>query len=98
MGRTNDAILYGGQVRLTVRCDDAEAERLARELPSSSSKDYGRSFADTFREVEFDFYKIDPGLFAPSEVWVSNVASGRSWRAGGLDMGLLRSLWLGAPA
>ena len=95
MGRTNDAILYGGQVRLSVSSDDASAERLARALPSSNSRDYGRSFADTFREVEFDFYKIDPMLFAPAEVWVSNLASGRSWRTGSLDMGLLRSLWLG---
>ena len=95
MGRTNDAILYGGQVRLSVSSDDASAEQLARALPSSNSRDYGRSFADTFREVEFDFYKIDPMLFAPAEVWVSNLASGRSWRTGSLDMGLLRSLWLG---
>jgi len=94
MGRTNDAILYGGQVRLTVSCEDAEAERLARMLPSSNSRDYGRSFADIFREVEYDFYKIDPGLFAPAEVWVSNIATGRSWRGGKLDMALLRSLWL----
>ncbi len=98
MGRTNDAILYGGQVRLTVSSDDAAAEKLARELPSANSRDYGRSFADIFRDYEFDFYKIDPGLFAPAEVWVSNVASGRSWRAGALDMALLRRLWLGEGA
>ena len=70
------------------------AQALAQRLPSSNSRDYGRSFADIFRDYEYDFYKIDPALFAPAEVWVSNLDSGRSWHAGGVDMALLRSLWL----
>lgn len=94
MGRTNDAILYGGQVHLTVKGDDAAACALARKLPSGNSRDHGRSFADIFREVAFDFYKIDPALFAPAEVWVSNIDSGNTWHGGATDMGLLRSLWL----
>lgn len=94
MGRTNDAILYGGRVHLKVRGDDEAAQALAQRLPSSNSRDYGRSFADIFRDYEYDFYKIDPALFAPAEVWVSNLDSGRSWHAGGVDMALLRSLWL----
>ncbi len=94
MGRTNDAILYGGRVHLTVRGDDAAARALARQLPSSNSRDYGRSFADIFRAAEYDFYKIDGSLFAPAEVWVSNVDSGNTWHAGALNMALLQSLWL----
>lgn len=94
MGRTNDAILYGGQVHLTVAGDDDAACDLARRLPSSNSRDYGRSFADVFRDYDYDFYRIDPALFAPAEVWVSSLASGRTWHAGGIDMGLLRRLWL----
>ena len=96
MGRTNDAILYGGRVHLKVRGSDEAARDLAQRLPSSNSRDYGRSFADIFRDYEYDFYKIDPALFAPAEVWVSNLDSGRSWHAGGLDMALLRRLWLEA--
>jgi len=95
MGRTNDAILYGGRVHLTVRGDDAAARRLAQQLPSINSRGHGRSFADIFREVDFDFYKIDAALFAPAEVWVSNVDSGNTWHAGRLDMALLSKLWLG---
>jgi methenyltetrahydromethanopterin cyclohydrolase len=95
MGRTNDAILYGGQVHLSVRGSDNAAQRLARELPSRNSRDFGRSFAEIFREVEFDFYKIDAALFAPAEVWISNVETGRSWHAGGIDIALLQRLWLG---
>jgi methenyltetrahydromethanopterin cyclohydrolase len=94
MGRTNDAILYGGRVHLTVRGDDEAARGLARALPSSNSRDYGRSFADIFKEVEYDFYKIDGALFAPAEVWVSNVDSGNTWHGGAPGMALLQRLWL----
>ena len=93
MGRTNDAILYGGQVHLTVRGDDAAARSLASRLPSRNSRDHGRAFAQIFKEVEYDFYKIDGALFAPAEVWVSNLDSGATWHAGGLEMGLLNTAW-----
>jgi methenyltetrahydromethanopterin cyclohydrolase len=94
MGRTNDAILYGGRVHLQVRGSDAAAHSLAQRLPSAHSADHGRSFAEIFAQAGFDFYKIDPALFAPAEVWVSNLDSGNTWHAGALNMGLLRSLWL----
>ena len=94
MGRTNDAILYGGRVHLTVRGDDAAARDLARQLPSRNSRDHGRSFADISKEAGYDFYKIDGALFAPAEVWVSNLDSGNTWHGGALNMALLRGLWL----
>jgi methenyltetrahydromethanopterin cyclohydrolase len=94
MGRTNDAILYGGRVHLNVRGDDVHARQLAQQLPSRNSRDFGRGFAEVFRQVEYDFYKIDPALFAPAEVWVSNLDSGNTWHAGALEMALLRQLWL----
>lgn len=94
MGRTNDAILYGGQVHLTVAAGDDAARELAEKLPPSTSRDYGRSFADIFRDYDYDFYRIDGALFAPAEVWVSSLASGRTWHAGKLDMGLLQRLWM----
>ncbi len=94
MGRTNDAILYGGQVHLSVRGDDAAARALARQLPSRNAAAFGRSFAELFQSAGFDFYKIDPALFAPAEVWVSNLDSGNTWHAGALEMALLQRLWL----
>ncbi len=94
MGRTNDAILYGGRVHLSVRGSDEAARELAAKLPSRNSKDYGRSFADIFKAVEYDFYRIDPALFAPAEVWVSNLDTGSTFHGGALNMELLRSLWL----
>ena len=93
MGRTNDAILYGGQVHLTVRGEASAARELARALPSLNSRDYGRSFAELFTDAGYDFYKLDGALFAPAEVWVSHLDSGSTWHAGRLDMALLHRLW-----
>lgn len=94
MGRSNDAILYGGVVHLTVGGDEAAAQSLAERLPSRNSPDFGKPFAELFKAVEYDFYKIDGALFAPAEAWVSHLGSGRSWRAGGCDLALLRGQWL----
>jgi methenyltetrahydromethanopterin cyclohydrolase len=94
MGRTNDAILYGGRVHLTVECDDAAARKLAHDLPSLNSRDYGRTFAEIFKQYGFDFYKIDPALFAPAEAWVSNRKTGTTWHAGRVNFELLRGAWL----
>jgi methenyltetrahydromethanopterin cyclohydrolase len=96
MARTNDAILYGGQVHLTVGGEAEAARDLALKLPSDNSRDYGRSFGELFEAAGYDFYKLDGALFAPAEVWVSHLGSGRTWQAGGLRMGLLRELWQGA--
>jgi methenyltetrahydromethanopterin cyclohydrolase len=95
MGRTNDAILYGGRVHLTVKGGDDAARDLAQRLPSSASRDFGRSFAEIFTEYEYDFYRIDPALFAPAEVWVSSLETGRTWHAGATRFDLLHPLWLG---
>jgi methenyltetrahydromethanopterin cyclohydrolase len=89
MGRTNDAILFGGSVTLFVDGADADAQKLATDLPASASRDYGRPFADIFKEYNYDFYKIDPMLFAPAQVLVCNLASGKSYRGGARDAGRL---------
>jgi len=94
MGRTNDAILYGGRVHLTVK-NDAVARRLAAELPSSNARDYGRPFADIFTSFNYDFYQIDPALFAPAEVWISSLESGATYHGGKIDMALLDAQWSG---
>jgi len=96
MGRTNDAILYGGQVHLSVTGDAEAARRLALALPSANSVDHGRSFRDLFEAAGGDFYKLDGALFAPAEVWVSHIGSGKTWHAGALRMDLLLGLWQAA--
>lgn len=90
IGRTNDAILYGGHVTLWVSCEDALIAELGPRLPSSASPDYGRPFAEIFKACGYDFYKVDPGLFSPAEVTLVNLASGNSWRFGKLRADLLQ--------
>lgn len=89
MGRTNDAILYGGHVHLFINGDDAVAAKLAQEMPSSASRDYGRPFAEIFKSVGKDFYKLDPLLFSPAAVIVTALESGKSFHAGRLDAELI---------
>ena len=89
MGRTNDAILFGGDVHLQVRGDDAAAAKLAADLPSSASKDYGKTFAEVFKFYEMDFYKIDPMLFSPAKVTVTNVDTGHVFEGGYLNADLI---------
>lgn len=89
MGRTNDAILFAGQVHLFVKGTDEAAQKLANDLPSSTSKDYGKPFAEIFKQYEYDFFKIDAMLFSPASVIVTAVESGNSFRAGKLDNALL---------
>ncbi len=89
MGRTNDAILFAGQVHLFVKGSDEDAEKLAKALPSSTSKDYGKPFAEIFKACNYDFFKIDGMLFSPASVIVTAVESGNSYRAGKLDNALL---------
>jgi methenyltetrahydromethanopterin cyclohydrolase len=89
MGRTNDAILFGGFVALKVKGSDAEAEKLANNLPSSASKDYGKTFGEVFKFYDMDFYKIDPMLFSPATVKVTNVDTGSVFEAGQLNAELI---------
>lgn len=89
MGRTNDAILFGGQVQLFVTGPDDDARELTTNLPSSSSRDFGKPFAQVFADAGNDFYKIDPMLFSPAEVMVTAIDSGRTFRGGRLAPELL---------
>jgi methenyltetrahydromethanopterin cyclohydrolase len=77
IGRTNDAVLYGGEVTLWVRTEDGLIEELGPRIPSSSSPDWGRPFLDVFEEHDRDFYKIDPLLFSPACVSLVNLDTGR---------------------
>jgi methenyltetrahydromethanopterin cyclohydrolase len=100
MGRTNDAILYGGTAYYIVDYEnDDELEKLVRLAPSSSSrmiqeaKELAKKsprFLDIFKEAGFDFYEIDPNIFAPAIVVVNNMRTGKIFRAGTLDVVTLK--------
>ena len=82
IGRTNDAILYGGRVVLWVQADDQQLADVGPKVPASASPDYGTTFASIFERAGHDFYKIDPMLFSPAEVVFHNLATGRSFAFG----------------
>jgi methenyltetrahydromethanopterin cyclohydrolase len=89
MGRTNDAIIYGGRAQLYVAGPAADAKGLAEALPSRGSRDFGAPFAEVFRRFKGDFYAIDPMLFSPAEVIVTAIESGESFHAGAVHHKLL---------
>lgn len=83
MARTNDAILYGGVAYYIVDCkDEEELKRILEKAPSNASKDYGKPFIEIFKEANYDFYKIDPNLFAPAVVIVNNMRTGNTFEFG----------------
>jgi methenyltetrahydromethanopterin cyclohydrolase len=91
IGRTNDCVLYGGQARYVVDATDEELGALVEKVPSIASADYGTPFYDIFMRYEKDFYRIDPMLFSPAEVWLTSASSGRTFHAGRLNADVLRT-------
>ena len=91
IGRTNDCILYGGAAHYTVTADDSELAELVPRIPASASKDYGTPFYDIFKRYDGDFYKIDPLLFSPAEVWLTSAGSGKTYHAGRANSDVLRA-------
>lgn len=90
IGRTNDAILYGGRVVLWVRSDDAQLAEIGAKVPSSASPDHGAPFATIFERYGHDFYKVDPNLFSPAEIVFHNLRSGMSHAYGAMEPAVLQ--------
>ena len=90
IGRTNDAILYGGRVTLWVNGDDESIAAIAQKVPSCSSAMYGQPFLSVFEAAGRDFYKIDPLLFSPAEIVFQNVDTGRVHIAGRVNNDVLK--------
>jgi methenyltetrahydromethanopterin cyclohydrolase len=90
IGRTNDAILYGGRVVLWVRADDDQLAEVGPRVPSSASADFGAPFAEVFERYERDFYRIDPLLFSPALICFQNLRTGKSHTFGQLASDVLR--------
>lgn len=96
MGRTNDAVLYGGEISLYVEGPEDEAEQLANGLPSSTSRDHGRPFGEVFAGYNYDFYACDAGLFSPAVVTVTALSTGKSFTAGAYEPALIEKSFSGA--
>jgi methenyltetrahydromethanopterin cyclohydrolase len=84
IGRTNDAVLYGGTVHLWVEGADDEVADLAARLPSAASDAFGTPFGELLAAADWNFYDIDPMLFSPAAVTLTSTKSGRAHHGGGL--------------
>lgn len=91
IGRTNDAVLYGGEVTLWVDYPEEWLVKHGPRIPSDASDDHGEPFGRIFSRYEHDFYRIDPLLFSPARVTLINRASGRAHRFGELAPAVLRA-------
>jgi methenyltetrahydromethanopterin cyclohydrolase len=90
IGRTNDCVLYGSRARYTLHASDEELRDLSEKLPASVSRDYGLPFYEILKKYNNDFYKVDPMLFSPAEVLLASATTGRTFRAGRLNLEVLK--------
>jgi len=93
MGRTNDSISAAGLTYYTIEVEkekEAELFNLLAKAPANTSSSYGKPFLETFKAAEYDFYKIDPGLFAPAKYTVTNIKTGKSITVGEINHELLK--------
>jgi methenyltetrahydromethanopterin cyclohydrolase len=84
IGRTNDAVLYGGTVHLWIEGSDDEVAELAGKLPSCASEAFGTPFAELLEAADWNFYDIDPMLFSPAAATLTSTESGRAHHGGEL--------------
>ena len=91
MGRTNDAVLFGGRTYYYLESEEGDdIEDLAKNVPSSAADGYGAPFYDTFKAAGFDFYQIDKGMFAPAEVVINDLTTGKVYNEGFVNAELLK--------
>ena len=90
LGWTNDSMLYGAKVELKVDTSDAAIKKIADQIPSCSSVEFGKPFLEIFNKYEKDFYKIDKMLFSPAEIEITNTATGSVFHAGEIRNDIIR--------
>ena len=93
MGRTNDSISAAGMTYYTIEVEkekEGELFELIKKAPANTSSSYGKPFIETFKEANYNFYDIDPGLFAPATYTVTNITTGKSITVGKINQSLLK--------
>jgi len=97
LGWTNDAVLYGSDVKIWLDAEDQWIQEQGPAIPSNSSADHGRPFIEIFRQYDEDFYKIDPLLFSPARVTLVSTRSGTQFVFGELAVDILASSFASPP-
>jgi methenyltetrahydromethanopterin cyclohydrolase len=84
MGRTTDAVVYGGRAYLHVR-EDAD---VLEEVASTAGEEYGDPAVDVFESVDWELSELPTSTFAPAQVTV-DVADGPTYVVGETDESVL---------
>ncbi|MDX1799129.1 MAG: methenyltetrahydromethanopterin cyclohydrolase [Candidatus Lokiarchaeia archaeon] len=93
MGRTNDSISAAGLTYYNISVEkDRELEifELIKKAPANTSPSYGKPFLETFKTANYNFYDIDPGLFAPAVYTIANSLTGNCITFGSVNNELLK--------
>ncbi|MDP6626519.1 MAG: methenyltetrahydromethanopterin cyclohydrolase [Methanopyri archaeon] len=90
MGATNDALIYGGDNLYFI---DGFSQELTNKVVSADCKNYGKRFEQLFKEAGKDFYKMDHDIFAPAKVTVNDLAAGKVYSAGRINLDVLREVF-----
>jgi len=69
IGRTNDALAYGGQVHLVVE----EPFDRFDEVASTATDEYGTPFEEVYEDHDWEFYDVPESVFAPAQVTIDVV-------------------------
>ncbi len=95
MGRINDSLLYGGIANIGVEAEDSQCARIVERVISAASTGYGRPFIEVYEEAGRDFYEIPIDLHSPAGVHLTNLTSGRTFSAGGVNTEVLVASFFG---
>ncbi len=91
MGRCNDAIIYGGVTYYNVSyAEDTIFQKMIEKSVSISSVSYGTTFSEIFSEADHDFNRVDPEIFAPASMTISNTMTGSVFSAGKVNTNMLK--------
>ncbi|MBD3172608.1 methenyltetrahydromethanopterin cyclohydrolase, partial [Candidatus Bathyarchaeota archaeon] len=86
-----DALTYGGVTSYIIDESENELREIAKKAPSSNCKDYGKTSYEIYKAVNFDFTQIDPALFAPAEITITCVETGKTFVCGEVNNELIRN-------
>jgi methenyltetrahydromethanopterin cyclohydrolase len=87
MGRTNDAIRYGGVTYYKVDySNDEQLKEFIAKVPSQDNK----SFVSIFKKAIYGFYDVDLRAFSPAKITITNIKTGNTFTAGHINKKLLR--------
>ncbi|MFM7107992.1 MAG: methenyltetrahydromethanopterin cyclohydrolase [Planctomycetaceae bacterium] len=85
VGRTNDAIRFGGHVTLEVAGPEADLDAVGPRVVAGALPAHAEPFLQIFEKAGRDFYAIDPALFAPARVDLVSQETGRVRSFGRLE-------------